>query len=176
MKSALALFALVASVSAEAAGAACTAPSGCTVAGQCCAYWKDNDTATTKKSTCQTAPTTDAAAAALKIDAASLTVKTVGGVAGAAATSAPYLCYASSFPCATDNSATECQKPTGKVLTAPCCGAATIASVATPKVCFDPATTVAYQAYDATFAFKCNDAIKAGLSLVSVLAASMYLQ
>ena len=174
MKSALALLALVASVSAEAAGAACTAPSGCTVAGQCCAYWKDNDTATTKKSTCQTAPTTDAAAAALKIDGASLTVKTAGS--SATATSAPYLCFASSFPCATDNSATECQKPTGKVLTAPCCGAATIASVATPKVCFDPATIVAYQAYESTFAFKCNDAIKAGLSLVSVLAASMYLQ
>ena len=75
--------------------------------------------------------------------------------------------------CPTDNSETECQA-TERVL--PCCGAATIASVATPKVCFDPATAAAYAAYDATFAFKCNDAMKAGLSFVSVIAASMYLQ
>jgi hypothetical protein len=75
MKFALALLSLVASVSAEAKGTvACTAPSGCTVAGQCCAYWKDNDSPATVKSTCQTAPTTDALAAAQKIDKAGLAV------------------------------------------------------------------------------------------------------
>ncbi len=108
MKSALALFSLVASVSAEVAGAVCTSQAGCTAANSCCAYWKDNDstTAPTKKMTCQSAPVTDTSA--LVIDGSSLTVKTAGGVTGAAATSAPYLCLASAFPCATDNSATEC--------------------------------------------------------------------
>ena len=50
-----------------------------------------------------------------------------------------------------------------------------IAGVATAKVCFDPATAAAYVPYDATFTFKCNDAIKAGLSMVSVIAASMFI-
>ena len=75
MKFALALLSLVASVSAEPKSTtACTAPSGCTVAGQCCAYWKDNDASATVKSTCQTAPTTDLLAAATKIDKAGLSV------------------------------------------------------------------------------------------------------
>ena len=75
MKFALALLSLVASVSAEPKSTTtCTAPSGCTSTGQCCAYWKDNDTAATVKSTCQTAPTTDVLAAATKIDKAGLTV------------------------------------------------------------------------------------------------------
>ena len=75
MKFALALLSLVASVSAEPKSTiTCTAPSGCTGAGQCCAYWKDNDTPATTRSTCQTAPTTDLLAAATKIDKAGLTV------------------------------------------------------------------------------------------------------
>ncbi len=68
MKSALALFSLVASVSAEVKGVACTAPAGCATAGTCCAYWKDNDAAATVRSTCQTTPVTDAAALAQRID------------------------------------------------------------------------------------------------------------
>ncbi len=170
MKSALALLSLVASVSAEPKSTtACTAPSACTVAGQCCAYWKDNDSSATVRSTCQTAPTTDALAKTVVIDKAGLFVST-----GTTAVDAPYACMAASKPCPTDNSATECQA-TGRV--APCCGAATIAGVATPKVCFDPATAAAYAASFSTgFVFKCNDAMKAGLSFVSVIAASMYLQ
>jgi len=108
MKSALALFSLVASVSAEVSGAACTSQAGCTAANTCCAYWKDNDstTAPTKKLTCQSAPVTDTSI--LVIDAASLTVKSTTTAGVTTATSAPYLCLASAFPCATDNSATEC--------------------------------------------------------------------
>ena len=53
MKSTLALLSVMASVSAEAIGAACTKPADCTTyAGTCCAYWKDNDALATLKSTC----------------------------------------------------------------------------------------------------------------------------
>ena len=79
---------------------------------------------------------------------------------------------ASSFLCPTDKSETECQSSGVKL---PCCGAATIAGTATVGVCFDPATAAAYKPFDATFVFKCNDAIKAGLSMVSIIAASMYI-
>jgi hypothetical protein len=105
MKSALALFSLVASVSAEASGIVCAKQADCTAANACCAYWKDNDTAATKKMTCQSAPVVDTSS--LLIDAGSLTVKTVGTTA-TASPAVPYLCMASSFLCPTDNSATEC--------------------------------------------------------------------
>ena len=107
MKSALALFSLAASVSAEAIGAACTTQAGCTTANTCCAYWKNNGATTeTSKvtSTCQSAPLTDAAVLsvsgtglAVQKETDGITIKTV-----------PYLCMAAAFPCATDNSETEC--------------------------------------------------------------------
>ena len=53
MKSTLALLSLVASVSAETKGIACLKPADCAATtGACCAYWKDNDTAATLRSTC----------------------------------------------------------------------------------------------------------------------------
>ena len=102
MKSALALFSLAASVSAQAIGGACTKQADCTVANTCCAYWKDNG-ATAEfqkvKSTCQAAPTTDASV---------LTVSGAGLTDASAGKTVAYLCMAAAFPCATDNSETEC--------------------------------------------------------------------
>ena len=102
MKFALALFSLAASVSAEPIGATCTKQADCTNANTCCAYWKDNGaTADTQKvkSTCQAAPTTDATG---------LTVSGAGLTDASAGKTVPYLCMAAAFPCATDNSETEC--------------------------------------------------------------------
>ena len=102
MKSALALFSLAASVSAEAIGGACTKQADCAAANTCCAYWKDNGATadTTKvKSTCQAAPTTDASV---------LTVSGAGLADASAGKTVAYLCMAAAFPCATDNSETEC--------------------------------------------------------------------
>ncbi len=53
MKSTFALLSLVASVSADTKGAACTKPADCAATpGACCAYWKDNDSGATLRSTC----------------------------------------------------------------------------------------------------------------------------